>query len=274
MAVSFNIGFRPTNVFNFAQGDFVMVGALVGAAANIGGPVRWFIPLLAAVAVVGALGLVVAKVAIEPVLARGRGAIAWIISTIAILMVIENLVTQIWGAQTRSIRVPPGLTTATHDLAGALVSSYQIAVILGTVAIVAIVGLLYRTKAGRATLAVAEDREAAELQGIDPRRIGVWSFGMAGAFAALAGVIAAPLLFASSSLGPTLLLYGFEAAAVGGVGSNRGALLAGYLLGLTGSVASYFLAPGYADSLTFGLLLVVLLARPHGLFGRSEPRYV
>jgi branched-chain amino acid transport system permease protein len=87
-------------------------------------------------------------------------------------------------------------------------------------------------------------------------------------------VLAAPVLYASTGLGPSLLLKGFAAAAVGGIGNNRGALLAGYIIGVVEAVAAALLSPGYQLAATFAVMLAILLIRPHGLFGRAEARAV
>ena len=89
-----------------------------------------------------------------------------------------------------------------------------------------------------------------------------------------AGFLAAPLLYASTGLGPALLLKGFAAAAVGGIGNNRGALIAGYIIGIAEALAAAALSPGYQLASTFAVTLVILLIRPHGLFGRAEARSV
>ena len=149
-------------------------------------------------------------------------------------------------------------------------SSYQLALIVGAVLIVLAIERGYRTRAGKAIMAVAEDRDAALLRGINPERLSRWSFFLGGMFAALTGLLAAPLLYASTGLGPLLLIKGFEGAAVGGIGDNRGALVAGYLLGITEAIGATLLSPGYQTASTFVLLLVILLSSRTG--SSASPR--
>lgn len=274
VAMGFNILYRPTNVFNFAQGDLVMLGAMVCASAMALWSLPWFAGAALALAAVGVLGLIEERIAVAPVLRRSASGHAWVITTLAFSMIIANLVGRIWGPDPIAVRPPPPLTTDTFELFGANVSSYQIALVVATVALVAGVESFYRTRAGKAVMAVAEDREAALLRGIAPESLSRWSFLFGGAVAALAGVLAAPLLYASTGLGPSLLLKGFATAAVGGIGSNRGALIAGYVIGLVEAVAAVLLSPGYQMAATFAVMLVVLLIRPQGLFGRPEARAV
>ncbi len=278
VAVSFNILYRPTNVFNFAQGDLVMLGAMLGATAL--GPYRmpWVVAAAVALVPVGLLGLLEERVAVAPILRRSGTGTAWIISTLASSLIIANLVGHAWGPDPIKVKPPWPLSVEMiefgGDLAGLRVSSYQLALIAGAVLIVLAIERGYRTRTGKAIMAVAEDRDAALLRGIDPERLSRWSFFLGGMFAALTGLLAAPLLYASTGLGPLLLIKGFEGAAVGGIGDNRGALVAGYLLGITEAIGASLLSPAYQTASTFLLLLIILLIKPQGLFGLPEMRRV
>jgi branched-chain amino acid transport system permease protein len=274
VAVSFNILYRPTNVFNFAQGDFVMLGAMIGATALGPFHLPWLAGVAIALGIVGAIGLVEERVAVTPILRRSGTGTAWIISTLAYSLIIANLVGHVWGPDPIKVKPPWPLSVETFELVGLRVSSYQLALIAGALLIVLAIERSYRTRAGKAIMAVAEDRDAALLRGIDPERLSRWSFFLGGMFAALTGLLASPLLYASTGLGPLLLIKGFEGAAVGGIGDNRGALVAGYLLGITEAIGATLLSPAYQTASTFALLLVILLIKPQGLFGQPETRRV
>lgn len=274
VAVGFNILYRPTNVFNFAQGDFVMLGAMVGATVATIYGLPWFLAAAAAALVVAVLAGVEQKIAVAPIVRRSSSSHAWIISTLAISLIIANLVGLFWGPDPIRLSPPWPLSMRSFDLFGARLSSYQAAVILGTIAIVFAVERFYRSRGGRAVLAVAEDRDAALLRGILPERLSLWSFALGGALAGLTGVIAAPILYASTGLAPSVLIKGFEATAVGGIGNNRGALLAGYILGIAEAIGAVVLSPGYQQATTFVLMLAILLIRPQGLLGQRETRHV
>ncbi len=274
VAMGFNILYRPTNVFNFAQGDLVMLGAMLCASSMAMWGLPWIAGATIALGGVAIIGLVEERIAVAPVLRRSSSGHAWVITTLSFSMIIANLVGRIWGPDPIPVRPPPPLTTETFDLFGMNISSYQIALIVATIALVFGVESFYRTRAGKAVMAVAEDREAALLRGIAPEQLSRWSFLLGGAVAALAGVLAAPLLYASTGLGPSLLLKGFATAAVGGIGSNRGALIAGYIIGLVEATAAVALSPGYQMAATFAAMLAILLVRPNGLFGRPEARTV
>ncbi len=274
VAMGFNILYRPTNVFNFAQGDLVMLGAMIGASAMTEYGLSWIVSLGAAMLSVGAIALLEERIAVAPVLRRSTTSHGWVITTLSVSIVIANLVGHVWGPDPIAVPPPPPLSTDPLDLPGISISSYQVALFCVTLVLVLAVEAFYGTLRGRAVIAVAEDRDAALLRGIDPNRLSRWSFFLGGAIAALTGILAAPLLYASTSLGPALLLKGFAAAAVGGIGNNRGALIAGYIIGIAEAAAAEALSPGYQLAAVFALMLAILLVKPNGLFGRAEARHV
>ena len=274
VGVGFNILYRPTKVFNFAQGDLVMLGSMGSALllTSYGWP--WWLALGATMLAVALLAMLEEKIAVAPVLRNSNNGTAWIITTLAVAMIIVNIVGKVWGVDPIVVPPPPPLSMEMLPIDGVSVSSYQIALVLFTLALVLGVERLYRSLWGKGALAVAEDRDAALLRGIDPGAISRWSFAFGGAFAALTGYLASPVLSASTTLGGILLLKGFAAAAIGGLGSNRGAQMAGYLIGLTEAASAMWLSPGYHNAVMLILVLVVLLARPGGLVSSLESRTV
>ena len=273
VAVGFNILYRPTNVFNFAQGDLVMLGAMVSASAIAAG-FPWLAALLIAAGLVGIIGLLENVVAVAPIVRRSSMSHAWIISTLAYSLIIDNLVGHVWGPDPIRVDPPWPFSVTSFTIGGMRTSSYQLALIVATGAMILLIEQFYRTRAGKAVRAVAEDRDAALLRGIDPDNLSRWSFFLGAGFAAMTGLLASPTMYASTQLGPSLLVKGFEAAAVGGIGNNRGALIAGWILGLAEAFGGSMLSPGYQAASTFALLLVILLIQPRGLFGQPEMRSV
>lgn len=274
VAIGFNILYRPTKVFNFAQGDLVMLGSMGSALllTKTGWP--WWMALSTAMLSVAALAMLEERVAVAPILRRNSHGTGWIITTLAVAMIIVNAVGKFWGVEPIMVPAPSPLSVDMLPLEGVNVSSYQLALIILTLLLVLGIDRLYHTLWGKAALAVSEDREAALLRGIDPATISKWSFALGGAFAALTGYLAAPVLSASTMLGGILLLKGFAAAAIGGLGSNRGALIAGHLIGLAEAASSLWLSPGYHNAVMLALVLAILLVRPGGLISSLESRTV
>ena len=271
--ISLNILYRPTNTFNFAQGDLIMIGAMVCAALLGVSKLPWYLSALLATALVAAISYVEYFVAIAPMLKRKHGT-GWIISTLSVSLILQDLVGKLFGPDPRMVKPPPPVTTELHALGPLEISGYQILVIVLTALMVAATGYFYTRRTGRAVNAIAEDREAALLRGIDPNRLAWLSFVVGGVAAGLIGILAAPMLYASSGLGPLLLIKGFEAVAVGGVGSNRGAVIAGCLLGVVEAVGGALFTPGYQNAVTFVVVLMILLIKPSGLVGTTTTRMV
>jgi len=274
VAVSYNILYRPTNVFNFAQGDLVTLGALSVATFLDRGHLVWPLALLAAMLMVGAITLLEEVVAVSPILRREAGSGVWVITTLAFSLILTNLVGKYWGMDPVFVNAFWPLSTDPFTIDGVQISSYQIALVGVTIAIVGVVEALYRTRVGKAILAVAENREAALLRGIDPAALSRWSFFAGGALAAATGYLAAPLIPASPALGVALLIKGFAAAALGGLGDNRGALIAGIIIGVTEATGSEFFSAGYQQTTILIVVLAILLVRPQGLFGVVSARAV
>ena len=271
--ISLNILYRPTNTFNFAQGDLIMVGAMVCAALLGVAGMPWYLAALLAIVLVTLIAWVEYFVAIAPMVRRKHG-VGWIISTLSVSLILQDLVGKVFGPDPLMVRPPPPITTELHPVGPIEISGYQVLVVLFSAAMVVATGWFYTRRTGRAVNAIAEDREAALLRGIDPNRLAWMSFGVGGAVAAVIGILAAPMLYASTGLGPALLIKGFEAVAVGGVGSIRGAMIAGCLLGVIEAISGALLSPGYQNAVSFVVVLGILLVRPSGLIGSSSARAV
>jgi len=275
VAVSFNVAYKPTNVFNMAQGELVMLGAMFAWALMTEKHLPWALGILVVIVIVAAIGLFEERVAVATLIRRPSNHHGWIISTLAFSIIVINVCDRVWGSDAQVVPPVPGATLDTVQWGSLTFSTQQVAVILIAAASIAVVEWVYgHTLAGKAVLAVAEDRDAARLNGISPSRLTMTSFALAGAYAALTGVVAAPLLLASTTIGLGLLVKGFMVLAIGGVGSNWGALAAGLMLGCVESISSVQLTPGYRQLLLLAVVLVVLLVRPFGLFGRRGLREV
>jgi branched-chain amino acid transport system permease protein len=275
VAVSFNVAYRPTNVFNMAQGELVMLGAMFAWGLMTVQGLPWIIGAIGAMLAVAAIGLFEERVAVATLIKRPSHHHGWIISTLAFSIIVINVGDHIWGTDPQVVPATPGASLDTVQWGSFTFNTQQFVILAVAVASIALVEWIYRyTLPGKAVLAVAEDRDAARLHGISPSRLTMTSFALAAAYAALTGVVAAPLVFASTTIGLALLIKGFMALAIGGVGSNWGALAAGLLLGIVESISSVSLTPGWRQVLLLALVLTLLLIRPFGFFGRAGVREV
>jgi branched-chain amino acid transport system permease protein len=257
--------FQVTGAINFAQGDFVAVGGLLFAVLREAG----FATPAAAVLSVGvtaAVGALTYLLVILP--ARRAGHDRLMILTIGVSIVLQGGALLVFGADSHF--APAFGPSRPLHLAGVAVPS-QYAWCAGvTVVVMALLWFfLTRTATGTAMRASAMDPQAARLTGISPQRMGLIVFVLAAALAAIAGTVLAPLQPPDAMTGVALGLKGFTAAVIGGLASPAGAVAGGLVIGLVETYATGYLSSEYKDTLTFGLLLLVLLIRPGGLLRRG-----
>lgn len=274
VGVSFNVMYRPTGVLNFAQGDIVLVGAVIAWLALEVYSLPWPVALLAVVIAGAAFGVVEERIAIWPVLRRSPAAHGWVLSTLAVSILVQNAMGIMLSDEPRIVRPAPGLSVHPAHFGPLSISSYQPAVWAFALLVTGLLWLFYRSAHGRAVLALAEDRDAALLRGVRAGRLIVFSFALGAAVAAVAGLAAAPVTFAAVSLSPLFIIKGFEAAAIGGIGDDRGALVGGAILGVVEGFAAQLLNAGYRDAASFLTFMLVLLIWPLGIFGKAALRRV
>ena len=266
VALGFTLIYNASEVVNFAQGEFVMLGGMVTVFATAAGIP---LPLAALVAVIVAIavGLLLNYLVIEP--ARGASAVTLIILTIGASLFIRGLMPILTDKQTHTL--PSFSGSEPVVLVGAKVLPQAFWVIAGTVVIVLLLSVfLNRTLFGKAVLATAANRVAALLVGINTTLVLAFCFGASAAIGALAGILVTPITLTSYDVGTMLALKGFAAAVLGGMGSPVGAVVGGFLLGLVEAMAAGYFTSAYKDAVAFILMILVLLVMPGGLFGAKS----
>ena len=268
VALGFVLIFTTARVVNFAQGELVMVGALVGYSVHVALGQPLVVAMLVAGAATLAVGIAAERLAVEP-LQGARSSIAWVVSTLAVGLMLRSGAASTWGKAPLPFPAPFG---SGRVMVGgvAFVPQEALTLLLAVGAMLALEGLRRRTILGKAMRATAFNPDAARLVGIDTATTSLLAFGASAVLAALAGILIAPLSNASSEMGTLLGIKGFAAAAVGGLGTFHGALAGGLILGLVEILAAGLLWPGFSDLAAFLLLILLLLLRPTGLFGRAE----
>lgn len=264
-AVGFTIIYNTSGVINFAQGEFIMLGGMLSvafAAAGLPFPVALLLGILAA----GAVGLLVEKVAIEP--AKNAEVVALIIITIGVSLIIRGLV-QVWfGKGTHTLQPFSGDTPI--QLFGATLLPQSLWVLGATFLIVLLLAWFFgRTLLGKTMLATSYNKLAAQLVGINTKKVLLLSFGMSAMLGAAGGVLIAPITYTSYDAGIMLGLKGFVAAVLGGLGGGVGAIAGGLILGIAESMTAGYVSSSYKDAVPFVLILLILFFRPQGLFGKK-----
>jgi branched-chain amino acid transport system permease protein len=265
-AIGFNIIYSTTGVINFAQGEFLIVGAMTAISLS------HFLPLPAAIAgavlVTTLLGGLIEIVFIRPV--KNASVLRLIVITIGLSIVTREAMLHIWDETVRSLPYFTGTAVSTVTILGAGVS-LQVFWVLGISAvIVAALTLFFRfTLTGRAMRACADDRMAARLCGINDRRMVTLSFMLSAGIGALAGCVISPVTQTQYDMGAPLAIKGFTVAIIGGLGNSMGAVAAGLFLGLLEALVTSQ-SSAYKEAGAIVVLLLILVFRPSGLFARSD----
>ncbi|MCT8997353.1 branched-chain amino acid ABC transporter permease [Chelativorans intermedius] len=270
VALGFTIIYNASDVVNFAQGEFVMLGGMITwFAYQAGLP----LPLAALVAILAtaALGVTLNKLAIEP--ARGAPVVSLIIITIGASVFIQGAAQQVFDKQIHSFPAFSGDTPL--RVLEATIQPQSLWVIGG--ALVVFVGLwlfFTRTLIGRAVLATSNNRLAAQLVGINTNFVMTLSFALSAGIGALAGVLATPITLTAYNVGIGFALKGFAGAMLGGMGNPKGALVGGFLIGLIEALTAGYLSSTYKEAVAFVVILLVLFFMPQGLFGSKSTERV
>ncbi len=269
VATGYNVVFTASGVFNFAHAQFMMLGVYLSYAGIV--ILKWpiFFVFVLAGGVVFLAAILEERIAIRFV----RVAEAQLVTTVGFATLINGAVQRIWGPS--PLAVPFFGSSQVQTLFGGRVLPDELVIIVITFVIVfALMLMSRRTMIGLAMLAIAENREAALLRGINVRRLALGAFAFSGLLAGLLGPILGPQTFAGAGLASAIALYGFVALAIGGFGSLPGGLIGGFVVGFAQEFAARYLNSNYPDVVVFVILLLVLLLKPNGLFGKIRERVV
>lgn len=264
VAIGFNLIFSATGILNFAQGEFLMLGGMLAVTFSHYMPLP--VAIAAAVIVVAMIGCLLELTLFRRL--RGHSVLHMMIITIGLSIVMQEVALHVWDEKVRSLPYFTGNEISSVSMFGAAVSP-QVLWVLGTVAVaVALLhGFLRYTLTGRAMRACSSNPEAALLVGINTRNMRTLSFGLSAALGALAGCVISPITMTHYEMGAPLAIKGFAAAILGGLGNPMAAVAGGLLIGILEALSVSKLPAAFNDVSAFVVLLLLLLARPHGLFG-------
>jgi len=270
VALGFSLIFNASRVINFAQGEFVMIGGM-SAVSLVATGMPMPVAILGAVAIAAIVGLALERLAVGR--AKNADIVTLIIITIGASIFLRGVAQLVWDKNIHALAPLSGDTPIAF--LGATIVPQSLWVLGATVAVVIALSWFFRrTVLGKAMLATSYNPLAAQLVGIDIKKVLFASFGLAAGLGALAGVLIAPITFTSYEVGIMLGLKGFAAAILGGLGSFPGAIAGGLLLGLLESLGAGYVSSAYKDVLAFVLILVVLFFRPDGILGAVKSERV
>jgi branched-chain amino acid transport system permease protein len=267
VAVGFNIIYNVTEIINFAQGEFVMLGGLIMVFFTVTAKLPLILAFVLTVAAVTGVGALMERFTINPL--KNASVLTMIIVTIAVSILFKGIAMFVWGKDPYIF--PPFSGSKPLFIFGAAIQTQTLWVLFMTAVMVVLMTFFFKkTRYGKAMLACADNPEAARLVGIKVNIMILISFALSAAIGAVAGAVITPISLMEYDRGALLALKGFGAAVLGGLGSFYGAVVAGILLGIIESMCAGLVSSGYKDAVALILLLLVLYVRPSGLFGNVE----
>jgi branched-chain amino acid transport system permease protein len=265
VALGFTLIYNASEVINFAQGEFVMLGGMVTFFAHAAG-VPLPLAALLAIIVATAVGLALHQFAIEP--ARGASAVTLIIITIGASILLRGVAAIVFDKNFHSL--PPLAGGEPWIIGGAALLPQSLIVLIGAgIIVVALWAFMTMTLIGKALVATAANRLAARLVGINTSALVGLAFAVSAAIGAIGGILMTPITLTSYDVGTLLALKGFAAAMLGGMGNPLGAVIGGLIVGLLEAFSAGYLSSPYKDAVAFLVILGVLFVMPHGLLGRA-----
>ena len=272
IALGFVLIYKATEAVNFAQGDFMMLGAFItlGFANSEYADLPFWISVILAIGIMGILGYLLDMVVLRRMF--GQSQVAMVILTIALGFVIRFVAGMIWGHEPQSLESP--IAGVDVRFGGLVLGLDEVMVILVTVILTIVLYFFFvRTKLGVAMQASSQNQLAAYYMGIPVKRVHSMIWGLSGIVAAIAGI-----LFASKgTIEPSAGLLGikaFAAAVIGGFGSLPGALLGGLVVGLIEPFAARYMPAGYSQLAPYLILVIMLVLRPHGILSQIQTKKV
>jgi branched-chain amino acid transport system permease protein len=273
VALGFVLIYTSVNVVNFAQGDFAMIGAYFMVTLALHVHLPWWLAIIAAILLTGAVGVLFQLLLYQPVRNRPRNFLPVMIATVGASVLLEQVFLLIYGPVPYQL---PGIFKAQSvSLDGVFVYPQYLVIIVVTALMVVLLNwFLERTKLGKQMQATAQDADTARLMGIRVAWMTALIFAISTGLGGLAGVLVAPLYTVTAGMGATIALKAFAAAIVGGFGSIKGAIIGGLTIGLVETYGATYISGSYRDAFPFIVLILFLIFRPSGLFGEKVSQKV
>ena len=266
IALGFHVTYTVSRTVNFAQGSAVMLGAVLGYTfiVTLGWPV--WLAVVAALAGCAALGLVVERALVRPFAERGSD--SWLIATVAGGILLDNIILFTFGKEPRSL--PSPLVSEPVQIFGAGVYPLQLVIPVVGIAIAVALQVVFRqTNLGKVLLAVVQNRDSAQLMGINSRTVVAVSFAIAAVLAGIAGLLIAPLFSVHSDMGMLFGIKGFAVAILGGITSAPGVIIAGLMYGVIEALVTAYFGSTYTHIVVFSVIILALALMPNGLLGQA-----
>ena len=269
IALGYTMVYGIAKMLNFAHGDVIMVGAYISFCVTNYLHLPVFVSILASIAVCTVLGVIIEALAYKPL--RGTPSLAVLITAIGVSYFLQNSAQLIWGSAPKNFTSIVALKPIMlFDGRIVITDEVIVTVLVSALVMVCLTLFTGKTRIGKAMRAVSEDRDAAQLMGINVNQTISVTFAIGSALAAVAGVLlcsTVPTLMPTTGSMPGI--RAFTAAVFGGIGSIPGAMIGGILLGVIEALSKAYLPNQFSDAIVFGVLILVLLVKPTGLLGKQ-----
>ncbi|MFZ0368401.1 MAG: branched-chain amino acid ABC transporter permease [Halobacillus sp.] len=265
VALGLTLVYGILHIPNFAHGALYMLGAYITLTMMLLWGIHYWIAMAVSVLVVGLLGVLMDRLVFHPL--RNAPPIHDKIAAIGMLLFLEAFAQLVWGADYRTMTTPYGQVI---NLFGTTATMQRVLINIGAIAVMILLYLfLKKTYIGSTIIAMAQNREGANLVGINTNKVAMLTFMISGGLAAIAASLSAPINLVFPGMGHLVILKAFVIIILGGMGSIPGAILGGYILGFTESLGATYISNDYKDLIAFLLLVIILSIRPKGLFSRE-----
>ena len=266
VALGFVLIIRATNVVNFAQGDFAMLGAYAMVTFFTILHLPYWLALILAIIAMGVIGMIFNYGVYYPL--RNRSFLPVLISTLGASIFLQNTVLAVYGPQ--PMPLDKVINVQGYQVGGVFLDSQYLVIVFVTIVAVAFQYFFFEhTMLGKKLQATSQDKDMARLLGIPVAWMIAITFIYSATLGGLAGILVGPVLFVSIGMGSTIALKAFAATIIGGFGDVKGAIVGGIFLGIAESFAAAYISVPYKDAFAFLLLFIFLLFRPQGIFGEK-----
>lgn len=264
-ALGLTLIFGMLNMLNFAHGELLMAGAFVATTLVEVMHIPYLIAIPVSMIVVALLGIVIERLAFNPL--RNAERVNLLVSSLGVSIILQNAVQLIWGPDPRNLHSP--FTNLQIHVAGLVLNQQRLFVVaIAALLIIFLYFVIQKTKIGIAMRACAFDMDTAKLMGIKANHVIILTFSIGAALASSAGTLLAPIFSVYPTMGVMATIKAFVVVLLGGVGNITGAIAGGFMLGLVETYAAGYWSSEYKDVIAFVIMILVLLLKPAGLFGK------
>ncbi len=265
VGIGLTLVFGILHVPNFAHGSLYLIGGYITLMVMKGLGVHYFVAVILSILAIALLAVLMERFVFNPL--RDAPPIHDKIAAIGLVLFFEALISLIWGTEYHRMTTP---FDSTITVAGVAMTTQRMLVIVVAVAVVVLLQLfLKKTMIGASILAMAQNRDGAFLVGINANVVAMMTFAISGALAAIAASIASPINLVFPAMGHLVILKAFVVVIIGGMGSVPGAIIGGMILGISESLGATYISNDYKDMIAFLLLIIIMTARPKGLFAKG-----